>query len=192
MWQDRYYAAHVLGQIGDNRAVPALIATLGDKSIGFQSATILGKLGDKRAIPALRASLKKAKSERENVGIQDDMRLWSGVGLMLLRDPLGLPAVVSVLQHNPNWNQRRLAAQALADVGDKKAVPFLIASLQDKEVNVRLCVVRALGKLGDKRAIPALTAKLKDNAANTQWAPTTIAKAAAQAIEQIKGNTTSA
>lgn len=190
MRQDRYYAAHVLGEIGDKRAVPALIQTLPDKSINYQSAMILGKLGDKSAIPALRAALQHAEKNREHLGTTD-MKLWSGGGLMLLGDPLGLPTVVAVLKNDPNWNQRRLAAEVLADSGNKNAVPFLISALRDKQVNVRLVVVWSLAKLGDKRAIPALKEMLQDKATNTQWAPTTIAKAAAKAIEEIRSSTAS-
>lgn len=191
MWQDRYYAAHVLGQIGDKRAVPALIETLPDKSINYQSAIILGKLGDKSAIPALRTAFQHAENNRLNPNGKD-MKLWAGYGLMLLDDPLGMPAVVAVLKNDPSWNQRRHAAQVLGDSGNKDSVPFLISALHDKQVNVRLVVIRSLAKLGDKRAIPALKEMLKDNAKNTSWAPTTIAKAAAQAIEEIKSSTASA
>ena len=51
--EDRYYAAHLFGDLKDARAVPALIPLLKDKDINYKVAWSLGQIGDKSAIPAL-------------------------------------------------------------------------------------------------------------------------------------------
>jgi HEAT repeat protein len=53
---------------------------------------------------------------------------------------------------------RNQAAEALAKIGDKRAVPALIAALKDEDEQVRNQAAEALAKIGDKRAVPALKA----------------------------------
>ncbi len=55
------------------------------------------------------------------------------------------------------------AAQALGNIGDKRATEMLINRLRNKDssINVRRCVSHALAKIGDKKAIPLLRELLK-------------------------------
>jgi len=55
---DRYYAVHLLGELRDRRAVGALIPLLNDSEIDYNVAWALGQIGDSRAIPPLLAALK--------------------------------------------------------------------------------------------------------------------------------------
>jgi hypothetical protein len=119
--QDRYYAAGVLGQIGDRQAVPALIEALKDKAIGYQAAIALGEIGDPRAAGALKEMLKSADS---------DDRLWAGYGLAGIGDPAGVPAVAEFLK-SPEWTNRCHAAEALGKFRDKRALGSLIESLKE-------------------------------------------------------------
>jgi len=177
----------VLRQIGDKRAVPALIEALHDKAIDYQAAIALGHLGDKRAIPALRAFLADANSTAlaNKPRNKDWQRLWAGYGLMWLGETAGLETVLQFLKTGQPWVMRRHAAETLGDFKDKRAVPALLASLRDEEVNVRVSAIRTLGKIGDKSAVPALKGLLKDATPTTSWAPTTVQAAAAQALKQI-------
>ena len=179
---DRYYAVHVLGQLGDKRAVPILLEYLNDETINYKAATVLGQLGDRRAIVPLKEML-----EHEN----PDRRLWAGYGLARLNDPVGVPTVAEFLK-DPQWVQRRHAADALGEFGDRRAVPALIEALQDENPNVRVSAVRALGKLKDKRALPHLERLRADRTATTSGPATTTAAAAARAITAIRAATPSA
>ncbi len=177
--QDRYYAAHVLGETGDRRAVPALIEVLKDESINYQAAIILGKLGDRRAVRPLKQMLK----------IPDpSQRLWAAYGLARLGDPVGVATLVEFVK-DPQWTRRRHAVDALGELQDKRAVPALIEALKDENVNVRVSAAKALGKLGDPRAIDSLEALSQDNAVTTSGRPTAVRDAAAQAIRQIRSVT---
>ena len=52
-----------------------------------------------------------------------------------------------------NKDARLLAAHALGEIGDTRAVESLIKALGDVESTVRWSVPTALGKIGDGRAI---------------------------------------
>jgi HEAT repeat protein len=47
---DRYYAAHLLGDLKDVRSVPVLIPLLKDKEVNWIVPWALGEIGDKSAI----------------------------------------------------------------------------------------------------------------------------------------------
>lgn len=50
---DRYYAAHLFGDLKDARAVPILIPLLKDQEVNWIVPWSLGEIGDKSAIPPL-------------------------------------------------------------------------------------------------------------------------------------------
>jgi HEAT repeat protein len=54
---DRYYAAHLLGDLRDVRAVPILVPLLKDEEVQLVVPWSLGEIGDKSAIPALKEAL---------------------------------------------------------------------------------------------------------------------------------------
>jgi len=54
---DRYYAAHLLGDLKDVRAVPILIPLLKDEDVKEVVPWSLGEIGDKSAIPSLKEAL---------------------------------------------------------------------------------------------------------------------------------------
>ncbi|MBA7629782.1 hypothetical protein ES703_37286 [subsurface metagenome] len=153
--QDRYYSALLLGILGDERAVPALIEATWDETINYQAAMSLGQIGDKSAVPALRAML-----ERLNKPFP---RLFAGYGLAMLSDEEGLKVVIDTLNNREQqWVIRRHAIEALGKLGDKQAVPHLIVVLKDDHPNIRVSAARALGAIGDASALPALEKALRD------------------------------
>jgi len=50
---DRYYAAHLFGDLKDSRAVPILIPLLDDRQVSWIVPWSLGEIGDKSAVPPL-------------------------------------------------------------------------------------------------------------------------------------------
>jgi HEAT repeat protein len=54
---DRYYAAHLLGDLGDPRAVAILIPLLDDRDVQSVVPWSLTQIGDRRAVPALMSTL---------------------------------------------------------------------------------------------------------------------------------------
>lgn len=55
---DRYYAAHILGDLKDRRAVPILVSLLKDPDINYIVPWALGQIGDKSAVQPLIGALK--------------------------------------------------------------------------------------------------------------------------------------
>jgi len=51
--QDRYYAVHLLGELGDAQAVSVLVPLLKDPDINYKVAWALGQIGDRRAVGPL-------------------------------------------------------------------------------------------------------------------------------------------
>lgn len=62
---------------------------------------------------------------------------------------------------SPSAENRIDAAWALGELGDPRAVEYLINVLSDPDDTVRYNVVKALGNLGDNKAVPYLTRALK-------------------------------
>ena len=54
---DRYYAAHLLGDLRDPRAVELLVPLLNDADVAWIVPRSLGEIGDRRAIPPLLQAL---------------------------------------------------------------------------------------------------------------------------------------
>ncbi len=78
--------------------------------------------------------------------------------LRSLVDPEAAPLLVEAMQHGET---RRLAAEAIGNLGNARVVPFLVPHLQDKDANVRHAVAEALGKLGDLSGVPTLVSELE-------------------------------
>ena len=62
-----------------------------------------------------------------------------------------------------NEGVRRMAAVALGEIKDTRAVEPLIAALKDNDRSVRWNAAGALGKISDTRAVEPLIAALKDD-----------------------------
>jgi HEAT repeat protein len=85
---DRYYAAHLLGDLKDPRAVPILIPMLADPDVQEIVPWSLGQIGDHRAVEALIHSLSDP---------HPDMRVLAIDGLQALQAKEALPALHRLL-----------------------------------------------------------------------------------------------
>src|SRR5579884_3751910 len=85
---DRYYAAHLLGEVKDPRAVPILVPLLDDPDINYKIPWALGKIGGPAAIQALIAALRNSRTE---------VRLYSIEALADLQAKQALPEIRKLL-----------------------------------------------------------------------------------------------
>ena len=85
---DRYYAAHLLGDLKDPRAVPILIPLLKDHDVNMIVPWALGEIGDRAAIPALIQTLNDPNP---------DMRVLAIDGLETLKAKEALPQLQGLL-----------------------------------------------------------------------------------------------
>ena len=112
---DRYYAAHLFGDLKDPRAVPILIPLLHDREVNMIVPWSLGQIGDKAAVPALIETLRD---------VNPDMRVLAIYALETLKAKESLPQLRALVH-----DEDRIHFDGLGTVGDaaKKAVAELQA-----------------------------------------------------------------
>ena len=142
----REYAAAVLGNIGDDRAVAPLMEMLkGGKTPRYIYAWALGKLKAEAAIDPLLAAL----GEKNEALQKEATRALIGIG-----QP-AVPALVKGLD-SPIVDVRKYSARALAEIQDKRAEGPLEARLSDSDQDVVAAAALALGTAGTDKSIPDL------------------------------------
>ena len=120
-----------------------------DAPVRWEATKALIALGDTRVVPPLIALTQGTGAS--------DQRTAAVYVLGWLRDTRALAPLVQVLRNSQEGAQLRShAAEALAYLGDRRAVPALLAALDDPAPAVRLWSAFALGELGDMRAVAPL------------------------------------
>lgn len=145
-WIVRMYAAQALGRVTVPHAVNALIMLLQDpvQAVRDAAMTALQAMRD-QAVPLL----------LEALAHQDwHVRLRTVEALGILKSQTAVPALLDHLNQEPDTAVRQDMIRALGEIGDVRAVPPLLALLDDRRVKRQ--VIDALGKLGDPAPIPAL------------------------------------
>lgn len=109
--EDRYYAAHLLGDSKDPRAVPILVPLLKDSDVQYIVPWSLGQIGDRSAIPPLLAELSDSDA---------NMRVLAIYALVDLKATEALPRLRQLLADDARSNFGKLesvaeAAQAAID-----------------------------------------------------------------------------
>ncbi len=172
----RVEALVAAGRLGDPRTIPALIALSQHRERAMREAAIfaLGRTGDRKAVPPLLAAL---DDNRASVQVLACLGLAHGGDKVVDR-------LIQVVRDPDRQDDARAAcAYALGVVGDKRAVPTLIETLQTGNDQAPRLAAWALGQIGDKRALPALLAAHFDRHESVR---TTVA----WALARIAGHTT--
>ena len=135
-WVLRSAAAKALGRSGDRRAVEPPVAALIDEHpiVREHAAEALGKLEYPRAVAPPLAGMK----DREQ-----NVRRSTGEALSSVSAPAVEPLFAAL--KDPDDRVRWVAAEALGNGGDEKAVSPLIAALADRRAG--LAIVVALSRL---------------------------------------------
>ncbi len=152
----RWFAAGILGDIGDKRAVPHLEKMLlSDPKEGprWAAAKALFEIPDESSVPALiKGTGDNYKYVRENC-----IKALGRIG-----NPAAIPHIITALKDKEIFI-KRTAIETLAKFDDPRIVPALLDTLTDKEQSVRWTVSEALVEFADEpRVIPALIQTLKD------------------------------
>jgi HEAT repeat protein len=150
--QVRQYAAYLLGQAKNPRAIQPLIESLADfdKSVREQATLALSTIG-KAAIEPLAEAMKEPKWET---------RYRAAEALGRIADEKAVQPLIRGLKDNRD-HVRYMAAKGLHDLGDSDAIEPLIILLKDENIFVRLMAVHALGALGGKKVKAALNTALE-------------------------------
>src|SRR2546430_5680448 len=84
------------------------------------------------------------------------VRLHAVEALGRIKSPESVEPLLRVLFNDRDTAVRVDAARSLGEIGDARAVEFLVTAMTD--LDVRPQAVEALGKIGDRRAVPSLVA----------------------------------
>ena len=165
----RYVAAWALGEIGEPRAIPALVAALGDRDIEVAkyATRSLIKFG-KAATDALLKALADPAEQTRHYAVR---------ALGEIQDPRSADTLLALA----GKVDRAVHLWALGRLGDRRGFEIVAAAVADPDRDVRLTAIQALNDLGDQRAVPVLTAALAD----PEWM---IREWAARGLESITGN----
>jgi len=145
-WIVRMHAAKALGRIQEPGAVASLVPLLQDnvKAVREETSTALAAIGE-AAVPSLLAALTHAEWL---------VRLHAVEALGKTRSPEAVDPLLTVLFNDRDRAVREDAARALGQIGDARAVEFLVTAM--KEPGLRPLAVEALGRIGDRSAVPVL------------------------------------
>jgi len=145
-WIVRMHAAKALGRIRDPEAIGGLVPRLQDsvKAVREEASAALAAIGE-AALPSLLAALTHSEWL---------VRLHAVEALGKTRSTEGVVPLLSVLFNDQDRAVREDAVRALGQIGDARAVEFLITAL--KEAGLRPLAAEALGLIGDRRAVPVL------------------------------------
>lgn len=145
--QVRQYAAYLLGQTKNPRAIQPLIEALADfdKSVREQATLALSSIG-KAAIEQLTAAMKEKKWET---------RYRAAEALGKIADERVVQPLISALKDNRD-HVRYMAAKGLRELGDSDAIEPMIILIKDENRYVRMMAATVLGTIGGKKANTAL------------------------------------
>jgi HEAT repeat protein len=166
-------AARELGRLGDERAIPPLIALLANAEVSQAASEALVKLGSK-AVSALSTALRS-----DDVAVRRLATLTLGeIGDKSAVDPL-----VKILQTDDDYAVRTSAATALGQLKDQRAIWVLVGTLKlrdeiSPERRVALDQLRQAANLAMRRIGDPLAAK-------SSPPPNTAAAAVAQLEKNI-------
>jgi HEAT repeat protein len=203
----RVSAAEALGNIGDERALPALIANLADLSHTIRKAAeqALIKISKAAVEPLIVAMRQPNNLIRQHAAaalgeigdaraiepllyfMRDpdrDVSFWAAYALGQIGEPMAIFSLNAALR-DANDSIRALAANALVKIGAPAVKPLLIA-LRDSDRFVRWHAARALGQIGDPRALSELEEVAQNDKGKTLHGR--VADAAREAANRIRLN----
>jgi len=169
--QDRHIrgnVAFIFASFGDPRGLQTIAEILADRSVRPEGQGIPGVAGDGR----YRFEQQVASDRYYAAHLLGDLRDSRGVALLvpLLDDP----------------ETRSIVPWSLAQIGDKSAIPPLIAALDNDDPSSRVLVIYALEELHAKEAVPRLLTLVSDNRQSRFGALVTVAEAARAAIAKLQ------
>src|SRR4030042_381050 len=141
-----------------------------------QAAINLGTMGEK-AVPAIpfligilgdTAGVELKTGPEAQIANLTSPAIEAAVALGKIGTPALEPLIGALKDKDPNV--RVLAAVAMEELEDLKAVKPLIAALKDENFNVQATAARALGEINDPSAVAPLIAALKDQEAGVRAA----------------------
>jgi HEAT repeat protein len=187
-------AARILGLLGGDRAVSALVDVLhvAEEETAMAAAIALGELRDNSALYPLIALARSERTLLSVVSLQSlamlgepgavsqivplvvnkDRRIAVAKAIGQLGGQGVLPILLDLLtmakEQQEDWRSLKELTLALGYNRDKGATPALLSLLQGKDERLKGAAAEALGMLRDPRATPVLLATLQTNNAEAR------------------------
>ncbi|MEO1440852.1 MAG: HEAT repeat domain-containing protein, partial [Chloroflexota bacterium] len=183
-WIEKEAAARALGMLGDQRAVEPVIEQLEDAQLRVEIyVEVLAELGDERAIDPIIASFERGGTVAHHIAkfgsaalaplrvaldhSHGSVRAESCLALGYLKDTDSVQKLIDFL-NGFHEVVAEAAATALGEIGDERAIPPLIAALDDSNeyYAVRVSAATAIGKIiasGTQKTDVSLPQKTQDN-----------------------------
>jgi HEAT repeat protein len=197
-WKQIEIAKAIAGK-RDATVLPPLADWLGheDRHIRGNVAFIFASLGDPRGLQTI-ADILADRSERPlGQGIPTAAsdgryrverqvaadRYYAAHLLGDLRDPRGIAVLVPLLD---DPETQSIVPWSLGQIGDKRAIPPLIAALDNDDASNRVLVIYALETLHAKEAVPRLLTLVNDDRKSRFGALVTVSEAAKAAIAKLQ------
>lgn len=158
-------AARILGEIGDKKAINALILLLGDESghVRQTSAIALGNIGDAAASKPLIDLLNDQYENVQEAAVE---------ALGRIKDKSLIPHFIKMLS-NENVNIRQNAVKILGNLKAKEAIGNLLFMLKDESHNVRKSAVTAIDSINVPASEGGLMLALTDEDKDVRYAAVT-------------------
>jgi Carboxypeptidase regulatory-like domain/HEAT repeats len=197
-WKQIDIAKAIAGK-HDASVLPRLADWLGhqDRHIRGNVAFIFASFGDPRGLQTIADILADQSERSEGQGIPGAPsdgryrferqvaadRYYAAHLLGDLRDPRGLALLVPLLD---DPETQSIVPWSLGQIGDKRAIPPLIAALDNDDPSNRVLVIYALEALHAKEAIPRLLTLVNDDRKSRFGALVTVSEAAKAAIAKLQ------
>ena len=166
--------AYLFAKLGDERGLATIEGILTDDSadrhVEWQGGSLISTGDHAEAM---------ARYPRSPAALRAQIRVDGYYAIHLLgklRDRRAVDVLIPLLDHDENnYN----AAWALGEIGDARAIPFLLAALSNPDALVRASAIHALDKLQAKRALPDLASLFDDSSVPNAGERVTVGMAAA-------------
>ena len=152
--------AWALGEIGDKKGIEPLIESSrsSKKWIRIESLIALGKIGDVSALDILLNALDDPDK---------DVYKETALAIGRMGQNTCILPLIEALRKRPKGNNYAgdlaVTITALGEIGDSKAITFILSRIHSQNSNIQSAAIKALGSIGDQRCIPALKLILKCN-----------------------------
>ena len=149
----RRSSAYLLGQINDPLTVPDLVKALREphENALWTIITSLGFMEDQRATDPVLPFL---NHERKRI------RVAAAQALVRLRDPSTVGILMKHMQKYKSGRNRARAAEALGEIGDRRAMPVLLKEMTGPHVVPREWAAMSYGKLATETGLEKLLERL--------------------------------
>jgi HEAT repeat protein len=161
----RLKAASALGQIGNSKAIPALISALNDEDIRVEWLAIeaLGQIGSFRAVTALTSVLDHKEWQNRTGAVKALGQIDNSQALM---------ALICALNHKYS-DVRTKAAETLGQISNPEAVRALNSALKHEDSNVRRQTAIVLEQREKYHASKVLISNLNNEDNRVKWGAAT-------------------